>query len=464
MRRIAVIDRTLPELEKDLANTLLFREKAAFVSTIESFGADRLELPPIRNKKEDTVICKTLAASLKRCAVSMAVDPKTGDADEAWEVVKGHPHPVLTVELPVSTVGMEYQLHLKEDALIARISQSVGAAAALCKEVEFCAEDAGRTEPAFLRRAVEAALDAGATMLTLCEDAGDRLPEDVTQMVSSVCRIVEVPVYVRLSNVSGMAVSNALAAIRAGAAGVYTAVSGTELLNTEAFSDAVKTFGSKMDAACGLNATLIHSDIKKMSGKQNRLIPGTQSAVETSDAAAIYLDTESSIEQVMEAAALLGYELSDQDLGAVYDAVIGVCKKKHSIQGKELEAVIASTALQVPSTYHLENYLISSSNITASMAQVKLNRDGEILEGVASGDGPIDAAFNAIDNGIGHHYELDDLQIQAVTEGKSALGAALVRLRSDGKLYSGNGLSTDIVGASVRAYINALNKIVFEER
>ena len=114
MRRIAVIDRTLPELEKDLANTLLFREKAAFVSTIESFGADRLELPPIRNKKEDTVICKTLAASLKRCAVSMAVDPKTGDAGEAWEVVKGHPHPVLTVELPVSTVGMEYQLHLKE--------------------------------------------------------------------------------------------------------------------------------------------------------------------------------------------------------------------------------------------------------------------------------------------------------------------------------------------------------------
>ena len=129
-----------------------------------------------------------------------------------------------------------------------------------------------------------------------------------------------------------------------------------------------------------------------------------------------------------------------------------------------MEAVIDSTAMQVPSTYHLENYLISSSNITASMAQVKLNKNGEIIEGVASGDGPIDAAFNAIDSSIGHHYELDDLQIQAVTEGKSALGAALVRLRSDGKLYSGNGLSTDIVGASVRAYINALNKIVFEEQ
>ncbi|MBO4289015.1 MAG: hypothetical protein J5865_02800 [Lachnospiraceae bacterium] len=463
MKHIDVIDRTLPELDKDLANTLLFREKAAFVSTIESFGVDRIELPAIRNKKEDTVICKTLAASLKNCAVSMAVDGKAGNVEEAWEAVKCHPKAMLTVELPVSTVRMEYQLHLKEDALLARISQLVGAAAALCGNAEFCAQDAGRADAAFLDKAIKTALEAGAAQITLCEDAGDKLPEEVAGMVAAVKGKVNVPVFVRLSNGSGLAVANALAAIRAGADGVVTAVSGTAVLNTEAFSDAMKVFGGTLEAECGLNGTLIHSDIRKMSGRQNRLAPGTQSAVEMTDAAAIYLDTESSIEQVKAATALLGYELSDQDLGAVYDAVIGVCKKKHSIEGKELEAVIASTALQVPSTYHLENYLISSSNITASMAQVKLNKEGEILEGVASGDGPIDAAFNAIDNGIGHHYELDDLQIQAVTEGKSALGAALVRLRSDGKLYSGNGLSTDIVGASVRAYINALNKIVFEE-
>lgn len=463
MKHIAVIDRTLPELDKDLANTLLFREKAAFVSTIESFGVDRIELPAIRNKKEDMVICKTLAASIKHCAVSMAVDPKTG-AGEAWETIKGHSRPVLIVELPVSTVRMEYQLHLKEDALIARIGELVGSAAALCDQVEFRAEDAGRADAAFLRRAILTALNAGAVMLTVCEDAGDCLPETVAQLVSSVRSYADVPLYVRLSNAAGLAAANALAAIRAGADGILTAVSGTEILNTEAFSDVMKMFGAELQAECGLNATLIHSDIQKMSGRQNRMVPGTQSAVEMTDAAAIYLDTESSIEQVKEATALLGYELSDQDLGAVFDSVINVCKKKHSIEGKELEAVIASTAMQVPSTYHLENYLISSSNITASMAQVKLNKNGEIIEGVASGDGPIDAAFNAIDSSIGHHYELDDLQIQAVTEGKSALGAALVRLRSDGKLYSGNGLSTDIVGASVRAYINALNKIVFEEQ
>jgi 2-isopropylmalate synthase len=92
-----------------------------------------------------------------------------------------------------------------------------------------------------------------------------------------------------------------------------------------------------------------------------------------------------------------------------------------------------------------------------------LEKNGENLQGIAIGDGPIDAAFLAIEQIIGHHYELDDFQIQAVTEGYEAMGGALVKLRSNGKIFSGRGVSTDIIGASIRAYINALNKIVYEE-
>ena len=103
------------------------------------------------------------------------------------------------------------------------------------------------------------------------------------------------------------------------------------------------------------------------------------------------------------------------------------------------------------------------NNLTSSMSQVTLRCGDEILRGVSTGDGPIDSVFRAIEQCIGHHYELDDFQIQAVTEGKEALGSALVRLRNNGKLYAGNGSSTDIVAASIRAYINALNKIVYEE-
>ena len=140
-----------------------------------------------------------------------------------------------------------------------------------------------------------------------------------------------------------------------------------------------------------------------------------------------------------------------------------ICEKKDAVGAKEFEALIAGYAMQAPSTYHLESYTTNSSNLSNSMSQVTLKCGDEILCGVSVGDGPIDSVFRAIENCIGHHYELDDFQIQAVTEGKEALGSSVVRLRNNGKLYSGTGISTDIVAASIRAYINALNKIVFEE-
>ena len=159
----------------------------------------------------------------------------------------------------------------------------------------------------------------------------------------------------------------------------------------------------------------------------------------------------------------MGYELSDEDNGKVYDEFKRVTDKKGTIGARELEAIIASTAMQVPSTYHLINYVVNSGNIISATANITLEKDGETLSGVSIGDGPIDAAFHAIEQIVGFHYELDDFQIQAVTKGREAIGSSLIRLRADGKLYSGNGVSTDIIGACIRAYINALNKIVYGE-
>ena len=165
----------------------------------------------------------------------------------------------------------------------------------------------------------------------------------------------------------------------------------------------------------------------------------------------------------MNSAVALGYDLSEADCGNVYKALITVCEKRGTVGAKEFEALIASNAMQAPSTYHFESYTTTSSNLSKSMSQVTLKMGGEIICGVSSGDGPIDSAFRAIEQCIGYHYELDNFEVQSVTEGKEALGSALVRLRNNGKLYSGNGTSTDIVGASIRAYINAINKIVAEE-
>ena len=119
--------------------------------------------------------------------------------------------------------------------------------------------------------------------------------------------------------------------------------------------------------------------------------------------------------------------------------------------------------MQVPACYVLDTYVITAGNAVAATANLRLTRNGERLEGVCLGDGPIDAAFLAIEQITGRHYELDDFQIQSVTEGREAMGQTVVKLRSEGKVYSGRGISTDIVGASIQAYISALNKIVYEE-
>jgi 2-isopropylmalate synthase len=119
--------------------------------------------------------------------------------------------------------------------------------------------------------------------------------------------------------------------------------------------------------------------------------------------------------------------------------------------------------MQVPPTYVLESFVVNSGNAISATAHLKLHKQCSILEGVCLGDGPIDAAFLAIEQITGQHYELDDFQIQAVTEGREAMGQTVVKLRSRGKVYSGRGISTDIVGASIHAYLSALNKIVYEE-
>jgi 2-isopropylmalate synthase len=164
----------------------------------------------------------------------------------------------------------------------------------------------------------------------------------------------------------------------------------------------------------------------------------------------------------MSAVLKLGYDLSETDSTKVYEEFLRAAAKKR-ITAKELEAIVATVALQVEPTYKLINYVVNSGNIITSTAQITLEKDGNALQGISTGDGPIDAAFHAVEQIIGCHYELDDFQIQSITEGKGAMGGALVKLRRDGKLYSGNGISTDIIGASIKAYINAVNKIVYEE-
>lgn len=460
MRKITITDITLKKLSQDRGVSLLFREKTAIATCADSLGVDAVELAPIKNLREDTIIYKTIAQNVKGSTVAIPVGFSEEDVVNAWECVCEAAKPRLQIELPVSTVQMEYIYHVKADKMLSKITTLINKAKELCSDVEFSALDATRADEDFLINAVKEAENSGATIITLCDDAGISFPEEIATLVKKVKSAVNIPVYVQLSDELYMAVSSAVSAIGAGADGFKCIMTEGNALKMGALSAVIKERGSYLGVEAGLDNTKIYASIDEMLTKINH---ETYEDSSVSEKNRILLDSDSTLSDVAGAAALLGYDLSDEDNGKVFKALSQVCEKKGSVGAKELEALIASYAMQAPSTYHIENYTTNCSNLTGSMSQVTLRQGDEILCGVSTGDGPIDSVFRAIEQSIGFHYELDDFQIQAVTDGKEALGSAIVRLRNNGKLYSGNGISTDIVAASIRAYINALNKIVFEE-
>lgn len=458
MKKIAVSDVTLKVIsEKDLS--LTFRERLSIAEKLDLSYVDAIELPALINSKENEVIYRTIASTIKNAVVKIPVGDSAESLNAAVECVKNAGKVCLQVVMPVSTVQMEYFHHLKAPLMQSKIEEIVKAAKEINECVEFVALDAFRAEEGFVESCAQVAFNAGATAITVSDEAGEALPEDYEKIVKAIKSVCDIKVYVQPSNALSMAAACAVQAIKAGADGVKTSVCG-ENLSLSVISDIMRSKKFDFDADCNVDATnvkTISSIINGIVCNENRKDDDTKIEIGVFDNNATMSDVSMAVKQ-------LGYELSDADVGKVYEEFKKLTAKKESIDVKELEALIASTAMQVPSTYHLVNYVVNSGNIIPATANVTLERDGEKFTGVSTGDGPIDAAFHAIEQVIGHHYELDDFQVHAVTKGRGAVGSSIIRLRADGKLYPGNGVSTDIVGACIRAYINALNKIVYEEK
>ena len=458
MKRIKIADATLCRAD----NAFSFKEKIDIARQLEKLDTDVIELPEIQNVRIDTLLIKTISTFVKKSTVSVAAGMSVESVENAAAALSTAAHPRIRIELPTSPVSMEYVCHKKPDKMIAWIEKIVAVAKEKCASVEFCALDASRAESAFLASAVQTAISAGADEVTLCDDAGEMLPDDFSAFVKNVADAVSVPVGVRCSNQNSMACANAIMAIRAGANGVKTAV-GDAGISMESFAGMVKNCGNRYGFYSDIRYTELHRTVKQIGWVLDNVKSAKGSVTSAVvDDEPIHLDVNDDKDTVVASVAKLGYDLSEEDKSLVYQEFLRVAAKK-KVGAKELEAIVASVALQVPPTYELINYVVNSGNVISTSAQITLRKDGKDMPGISIGDGPIDAAFSAIEQIIGHRYELDDFQIQSVTEGTEAMGAALVKLRSEGKLYSGNGISTDIIGAGIRAYINAVNKIVYEE-
>ncbi len=467
MNKIAITDVTVKQSCKANGYTLSFREKIELVKLLDKLNVDVIELNAIDNIKIDSLLIKSVASAVSEPIIAVPVGLSTDSVDTVWTALSSAKKARLQVQVPVSAVGMEYIAGKKPAAMLETVAALVKKCASFC-ETEFIAEDATRADSRFLADVINAAIENGAKIVTLCDTAGTSLPGEfaafAAQVKADVPALSGVTLGVSCANSLSLADASVIAALSMGVAEIKTAAYGSA---SASLANVISIISSKFDAldcCCNVKTTQIKRIIDQINwmcetnrSKNSPFDNGVQND------SGIYLNEHDDIAAVTKAVVTLGYELSDEDNAKVYEAFQKIAARKQTVGIKELDAIVATAALQVPPTYQLENYVVNIGNTISATANINMLKNGVELKGVSLGDGPIDAAFLAIEQIVGHHFELDDFQIQAVTEGREAMGEAVVKLRSSGKLYSGRGISTDIVGASINAYINALNKIVYEE-
>ena len=437
--------------------------------TLDRLDVDQIELPVLKDDKGDVLRNKTIAAVVSSARLSAAVGLTEESVEAVWESVRSARRPALHVMLPASSVQMEYMCHKKAPAMLELAKALVAKARYFTEHVEFSVLDATRAEADFLHELIAAVLEAGAEAVTLCDSAGIMTPDEcagfVRELLEEVPALAKARVGVELSDGMKMAAACAAAAVDAGAAVIKAAITPMDVPSTQ---DLAAYLSARGDSK-GLRWNLRTTELTRAAGQLQWMMQTQRSGGSPFDSGvddggtAVCLTAGEDIEEMVKVVRHLGYDLTEEDNAKVYESFQRIAAKKHFVSARELDAIISTAAMQVPSVYRIVSYVITCGNMTAAMANLTLEQDGEKRQGVCAGDGPVDAAFLAIEQIIGHHYELADYQIQTVTEGREAMGSALVKLRSNGKLYSGSGISTDVIGASIRAYISALNKIVYEE-
>ena len=467
MKRAVVADATLRMCEST-GCMLGFKEKIEIVKQLDRLCVDTIETAPLLNGKSDVLFLHTIAPLTSNCTISCAVPLDDTLVSLTCSAITKAAKPRINVLVPISTVQMEYHCHKKPEAILEKLAEVVKQIRDNNIETEISLLDATRAEYEFLLKAVKCAISAGAQIITICDSAGMLLPTEMLGFISALKKDVpeldNVVLSVECSDELHMAPACAIAAILSGATQVKTATGVAGKLQLKEFADVLNAKGEALKITSGLNRTACCSIIQVIdtivSGKVIPTAPERKTSLTISEDWKLVAGED--MAAVGEAVKKLGYELSADDLAKVYDEFTNISRKK-DVGPKDLDAIVATAAMQVPPTYTLKSFVINSGNIITSMAHVVLLENGKEVQGFSMGDGPIDAAFMSIENIIGRHFELDDFQITAVTEGREAVGSGVVRLRSNGKLYSGKGVSTDVIGAGIRAYVDALNKICYEE-
>jgi 2-isopropylmalate synthase len=384
----------------------------------------------------------------------------------------------------------------KKETILKMTYDSVSYAKSLCDDVEFSAEDAGRTDINYLSEIIYTAIEAGANVVNIPDTTGYTLPkefgEKIAQLKKLVKNIDKAIISVHCHNDLGLAVANSISAIENGARQIECTVNGigerAGNASLEEIVMAIKVRNDLLKYSTNIDTREIYNSSKLVSGftgmlvQRNKAIVGENAFAHESGIhqdgmlkdrntyeimtpeivgypkTKIILGRHSGKHGLKVRLQELGYEVTDEKLGEVYTAFTELADKKKEVFDEDLRMIMGDAITHKNEHYELEYLHIISGTGSIPTAVVRIKKDTEIKEESSTGDGPVDAIFNAIERALGVKQQIESYNVRSVTSGRQALGEVLVRIRSNSKSYTGRGISTDIIEASAKAYLNALNK------
>ncbi len=500
-KRIKIFDTTLRDGEQSPGCSMNLKEKIQMAKQLERMKVDIIEAGFAISSPGDFKSVRAVAETVKESIVASLARTTKDDIDRAWEAVSVAARPRIHTFIATSPIHMEYKLRLMPDQVEEQAVAMVKHAKGYCSDIEFSAEDATRSDPAFLARVFNGVIKAGATTINIPDTVGYTVPDEFYEFlikVRELCPALDnVDISVHCHNDLGLGVANSLAAIKAGATQVETTINGIgERAGNAAMEELVMALRTRKDifraetnivtteimraskllttitgvkvqpnkAIVGENAFAHEAGIHQhgvLNNKETYEIMTPESIGLTKNS--MVLGKHSGKHALRSKAQELGIDLSEEALERAFERFKIIADKKKQIYDGDIEALLSKEALQVPKTYQMKSFVINSGNSITSTAVIEAIKDDKVIEKVSRGDGPIDAAFRAIGKIVGKQMRLEDYQLHSVTEGMDALGDALVKISSNGKSYAGRGLSTDVIEASIHAYINAVNKMICEE-
>jgi 2-isopropylmalate synthase len=498
--RIVVFDTTLRDGEQSPGFSMNLEEKLRMAEALSDLGADVLEAGfPIasigdfesvrsiseRFAKDGPVVC-----GLARTAA--------GDIQRAAEAIRPAARGRIHTFVSTSPLHMRVKLRMEPEQVLELVTSSVTLARNFTDDVEWSAEDGTRTEIDFLCRCVEAAIKAGATTINIPDTVGYAVPEDMHRIFSTVRERVPGADRVILSthnhNDLGLAVANTLAAIRAGVRQVECTINGIgERAGNASLEEIVMALRTRHDAVPVRNdvrtpnilrTSRLLATITGFDVQPNKAIVGRNAFAHESgihqdgvlkDKSTYEIMTPESVGWTNSSLVLgkhsgraafrdklkaLGYELGDNALNDAFKRFKDLADRKKVVYDEDVAALVDDEVVRANDRIRLTGLSVSTGMHTRPIASIALEVDGEVREGVAGGDGGVDATFNALRQAFPHDVNLKLYAVQSVTGGTDAQARVTVRLEEQGKLVDGQGADTDTIVASARAYVHALNKLL----